>query len=243
MADRLAKPNSHEQNSHLSHSPWYPDTPPSAIWDSSGIHHPNSLFSSKTWLITDYVVSLSDRNPYIQTPVVRKWKCCCWPAPHETILNPICSCGHTRCSWCPVVEYIQQFQQGLHDECAGVEISGLNITQHVPRPEMALHTANLDGASGNYGSNEPSYMSNRPLIARTLTLTHSAMTVSPHDPTSHPDSYSKRWVCCTCTDRRPMYDCKTVPACQRCQHFRCGACGVFEEIPGWDSCRFVGLTD
>lgn len=150
-----------------------------------------------------------------------------------------------RCSWCTVVEYIQQFQQGLHDEYAGVEISGLSITQDVPRPEMALHIANPDGASGDYRSNEPSYMSNRPLIAQTLTLTHSAMTISPHDPTSHADSYSysERWVCCTCTDRRPMYDCETVSACQRCQHFRCGACGVFEEILGWDIFRFVGLTD
>lgn len=39
------------------------------------------------------------------------------------------------------------------------------------------------------------------------------------------------------------YDHETVPACQHCLQFCCGACGVLEEIPRSNSLNYAGQSD
>lgn len=107
--------------------------------------------------MTDSTISFSDQPTCIQDPVVRKWKCCCCPAPLKTTLNPKCSCWHNRCSSCAVVEYIQQYQEGFHNHNAEMGVLGLSITENVPRHETALPTTAVPGsASGKYRSSKAS---------------------------------------------------------------------------------------
>lgn len=242
MADRSTNACSHEHTYHVSYSASHPDSPSPVTWDIPGIHNPTHFFSFNTWPLTGSAISISDQDPYIKTPVVRKWKCCCCPAPLKTTLNPKCSCGHNRCSSCAVFEYIQQGQESLDDNSAAVDITqSQNRAEHSQYPETNLVSTVLDVASGkDPSSSETSQISNtlshkqksqhKQLITRTLTLTHSAMAASLHDPSTYPEA--------TYIARRSTDGCETILACQQCQHYHCSACGVINlEIPWWDSLR------
>lgn len=87
MTNNSANPRRHEPNTHLSHSISHLDVNPYTTGDNQGTHNPDSLFSSQhpDQLPTlKFPFPFSDQTPYIQTPRVRKWKCCsCPPCPPQ----------------------------------------------------------------------------------------------------------------------------------------------------------------